>query len=175
MIIESLRSEYLRYKNLAEGAIAQVDDNVIYQIFGDESNSIAIIMNHLSGNLKSRFTDFFTSDGEKPWRHRDEEFEETKLSRDELLHTWEEAWSVLWNELENLRDEQLQNSVKIRGKELAVIQALHRSLTHFSYHVGQIVFIAKSSLGKNWKSLSIPKSKSRQYNENPVKEKGIPG
>ena len=116
MIIESLRSEYLRYKNLAEGAIAQIDDKVIYQIFGDESNSIAIVMNHLSGNLKSRFTDFLTSDGEKPWRHRDEEFEETKLSRDELLRTWEEAWSVLWNELENLTDEQLQNSVKIRGK-----------------------------------------------------------
>ena len=175
MIIESLRSEYLRYKNLAEGAIAQIDDKVIYQIFGDESNSIAIVMNHLSGNLKSRFTDFLTSDGEKPWRHRDEEFEETKLSRDELLRTWEEAWSVFWNELENLRDEQLQNSVKIRGKELTVIEALHRSLTHFSYHVGQIVFIAKSSLGKNWKSLSIPEGKSEQYNENPAKEKGIQG
>jgi hypothetical protein len=175
MIIESLRSEYLRYKNLAEGAIAQIDDKVIYQIFGDESNSIAIVMNHLSGNLKSRFTDFLTSDGEKPWRHRDEEFEETKLSRDELLRTWEEAWSVLWNELENLTDEQLQNSVKIRGEELKVIEALHRSLTHFSYHVGQIVFIAKSSLGKNWKSLSIPEGKSEQYNENPAKEKGIQG
>ena len=81
----------------------------------------------------------------------------------------------MWNELENLRDEQLQNSVKIRGKELTVIEALHRSLTHFSYHVGQIVFIAKSSLGKNWKSLSIPKGKSQQYNENPAKERGIQG
>jgi hypothetical protein len=95
MIIESIRSEYLRYKNLVEGAIAQVDDKVIYQIFGDESNSIVIIMNHLSGNLKLRFTDFLTSDVEKPWRHRDEEFEETKLSRDELLRKWEDAWTVL--------------------------------------------------------------------------------
>jgi uncharacterized damage-inducible protein DinB len=172
MIIESIKSEFLRYKNLTEGAITQIDDEVLYQIFGEEGNSIAIIMNHLSGNLISRFTDFFTSDGEKPWRHRDKEFDEIEVSRDELVRRWNQGWSVLWGQLEGLTDNQAQSLITIRGMKLTVIEALHRSLAHYSYHVGQIVFIAKYNLGKNWRSLSIPRGKSEIYNENPGKEKG---
>ena len=171
MVIKSIKSEYLRYKTLADSAISQIDDKVLYQIFGEEGNSIAIIMNHLSGNLISRFTDFLTSDGEKPWRHRDKEFEEIEVSRDDLIRRWNQAWSVLWGQLENLNNDQLQSEVIIRGKPQTVMEALHRSLAHYSYHVGQIVFIVKYNLGKKWRSLSIPRGKSEIYNANPDKEK----
>ncbi|RMD93371.1 MAG: DUF1572 domain-containing protein [Calditrichaeota bacterium] len=171
MIIESIKFEYQRYKKLAEGTFAQVPDEALTRVFGDDNNSISILVGHISGNLKSRFTDFLTSDGEKPWRNRDKEFEDQGFSRAEMLKAWEEGWQVLFNTLDSLHDDQLGDRVSIRGVELTVIEALHRSLTHISYHVGQIVFIGKMVAGAAWKSLSIPRGGSAAYNQNPTKEK----
>ncbi|MCL4551297.1 MAG: DUF1572 domain-containing protein [Bacteroidetes bacterium] len=171
MVIESIKSEYNRYKSLAELAVVQVRDEDLHKIIPGTENSIAILMNHLSGNLKSRFTNFLTEDGEKPWRNRDGEFEESNKNRDALLKDWNEAFEVLLTELNKLTDADLLRKVKIRETELTVSDALARSLSHLSYHVGQIVFIARQHVGANWKSLSIPKGKSQTYNLNPTKEK----
>ncbi len=171
MVIESIKAEYNRYKSLTDLAIAQVKDEDLHKIIPGTENSIAILMNHLSGNLKSRFTNFLTEDGEKLWRNRDEEFEESNKNRDALLKDWNEAFGILLGELNKLTDADLSRKVKIRETELTVSDALTRSLSHLSYHVGQIVFIARQHVGANWKSLSIPKGKSQTYNLNPTKEK----
>ena len=171
MITSSIKSEYLRYKKLGEGAIEQLPDNGINQVFGNDNNSIAIIVYHIAGNLKSRFTDFLTTDGEKSWRKRDTEFIERNPTRDELTEKWNGGWNILLNSLAELSESDLNNVVTIRNKELTVIEALHRSLAHTSYHVGQIVFIARTIVGKDWKSLSVPKGGSDIYNLNPDKEK----
>ncbi len=171
MIIESIKSEYQRYKSLTENAIAQVKDDDVHKVLGEEGNSIAVIMNHLSGNLKSRFTNFLTEDGEKPWRKRDDEFEEKLEDRTILIKKWEESWRILLNEINALQDSDLSKVVRIRGKELTVSDALQRSLAHASYHVGQIVLLARIHVGKKWKSLSISRGKSQEYNLNPTKER----
>lgn len=171
MIIESMLSEYRRYKALAEMALSQVKDDDLHKSLGAEGNSIAVIMTHLSGNLKSRFTAFLTDDGEKPWRRRDEEFEETHKERASLLALWEEAWNTLFDALRGLEDQDLGRMVRIRGKELTISDALQRSLTHLSYHVGQIVLLARLHAGREWKSLSIPRGSSREYNLNPKNER----
>lgn len=171
MILESIKSEYQRYKSLAEAAIAQLKDDDLHKVFGEDNNSIAVIMNHVSGNLKSRFTNFLTEDGEKPWRHRDDEFEEKREDRAILFMKWDEAWGILLHEINALQDSDLNKVVRIRGKELTVAEALQRSLAHASYHVGQIVLLARIHTGRDWKSLSIPRGKSREYNLNPTKER----
>jgi uncharacterized damage-inducible protein DinB len=169
MIIESIKSEYQRYKSLAEKAIVQVKDDDLHKVIGEDNNSIAVIMNHISGNLKSRFTNFLTEDGEKPWRHRDQEFEKKPEDRTILLKKWEESWKILFDEINALQDSDLSKVVKIRGQALTVSDALQRSLAHASYHVGQIVLLARIHVGKDWKSLSIPRGKSQEYNLNPTK------
>ena len=174
MIIESIKSEYLRYKSLAEGAFDQTTDEGLNKFPGKDNNSISVIVNHISGNLKSRFTDFLTTDGEKSWRNRDTEFEEITFTRNELIKKWNDGWNVLLTTLDELSDNDLDKVVTIRNKKLSVAEALHRSLAHLSYHVGQIVFIARMIAGENWKSLSIPRGGSEQYNQNPDKEKGRP-
>jgi len=171
MILNSIKSEYLRYKKLGEGAIEQIQDDEINKVYGEDNNSIAVIVYHISGNLKSRFTDFLTTDGEKPWRKRDTEFFERNFTREELTKKWSEGWNVLMETMSTLSDADLNNVVTIRNNELKVVEALHRSLAHTSYHVGQIVYIARTIVGKNWKSLSIPRGESVGYNKNPVKEK----
>ena len=171
MIIESIKSEYERYKSLAEGAISQVKDDDLHKKLGDDDNSIAVIMNHLSGNFKSRFTNFLTEDGEKSWRDRDGEFDERMESRARLLERWEESWKILYDQIDALKDSDLGKMIKIRGKELNVCDALQRSLAHASYHVGQIVLMARVFAGSKWQSLSIPRGKSREYNLNPTKER----
>ncbi|MBI3112552.1 MAG: DUF1572 family protein [Ignavibacteriales bacterium] len=171
MIIESILSEYRRYKALAEMAVSQVKDDDLHKSFGDEGNSIAVIMTHLSGNIKSRFTAFLIEDGEKPWRRRDEEFEDRQEERTTLLATWDEAWRVLFDAIRGLEDLDLGRIVSIRGKELTISDALQRSLTHLSYHVGQIVLLARFHAGREWKSLSIPRGSSGEYNLNPTKER----
>ena len=163
--IDSIRSEYLRYKTLAEAAIDQLPDNALSAEGPDGGNSIAVICWHISGNLRSRFTDFLTSDGEKPWRNRDEEFETRRVSREALLAKWNLGWNALLGALASLSDEQLQQTVTIRGESLQVQEALHRSLAHLAYHVGQIVYIAKSMRGKDWTYLSIAPGKSSAFNE----------
>jgi len=170
-IIESIRGEYLRYKKLAEAAIAQVDEAQLSAVPSAESNSIAIVCWHVSGNLKSRFTDFLNSDGEKPWRNREEEFDARTVSRADLLAKWEDGWAALLAALSELTDDHLTREVKIRGQAVSVLEALHRSLAHTSYHVGQIVYLAKEKVGSNWTSLSIPRGQSAAFNQNPSGQK----
>ena len=172
MIINSIKSEYLRYKKLAEEAIQQTPEAGINKVLGEDNNSISVIVFHISGNLKSRFTDFLTTDGEKEWRKRDTEFEKRQLTKSELIYVWNEGWNILIKALEELTDDDLSKKITIRKKELSVADALHRSLAHLSYHVGQIVFIARVIVGKEWVSLSIARGGSIDYNKNPDKEKG---
>jgi uncharacterized damage-inducible protein DinB len=170
-IIDSIRDEYLRYKALAEGAIAQLPDAALTISGPNGGLSIATICWHVSGNLQSRFTDLLTSDGEKPWRKREEEFEPRAVPRAELLQKWEQGWTVLLASLAALSDDHLPETVVIRGQSLKVYEALHRSLAHTSYHVGQIVYLAKAARGSEWTYLSIPPGQSDRYNQNPGSEK----
>ena len=169
-IISSIAAEYRRYKALGQAAIAQLSDAELARPEAGESNSIAVVVWHISGNLKARFTDFRTADGEKPWRNRDEEFVDRVVTRGELLTKWESGWNVLLETLSTLTDEDLHQSVTIRGQSHSIHEALHRSLAHTTYHVGQIVYIAKAIRGEAWTSLSIPKGQSAAYNQNPHRE-----
>jgi uncharacterized damage-inducible protein DinB len=166
--IDSIRAEYLRYKGLAEAAIDQLSDDELSAHDPNGGNSIAVICWHISGNLRSRFTEFLTSDGEKPWRKREEEFRARTVTRAALLAKWNEGWDALLGTLATLTDEQLQLTVTIRGQPLRVHEALHRSLAHLSYHVGQIVYVAKATRGKDWKYLSILPGKSDTVNQAPT-------
>ncbi|MDP9205745.1 MAG: DUF1572 domain-containing protein [Gemmatimonadota bacterium] len=170
-IIDSIRAEYLRYKALAEAAIDQLSEAHLSAQGQNGGNSIAVICWHVSGNLRSRFTEFLTSDGEKPWRQREEEFETRTVTRAELLTKWAQGWDVLLGALSTLSDDQLQLTVTIRNQPLLVHEALHRSLAHLSYHVGQIVYVAKSFRGKDWTYLSIPPGKSDAYNQSATLER----
>ena len=170
-IIDSIRGEYLRYRALAEAAIDQLTEDQLSAEGPNGGNSIAVICWHVSGNLRSRFTDFLTSDGEKPWRKREEEFQSRTVTLAELLAKWNQGWDVLLGMLANLTDEQLQLTVTIRGQTLRVHEALHRSLAHLSYHVGQIVYLAKSLRGEDWMYLSIPPGTSDAYNQAPKFER----
>jgi Protein of unknown function (DUF1572) len=156
-VLVSIEAESQRYKKLAEGAFDQVSDAELTETRAADDNSIAVIVWHMSGNLKSRFTEFLTTDGEKPWRDRESEFVARAVSRAEILAKWEDGWTILFRTLEGLTDASLGQTVTIRDQKLTVLEALHRSLAHASYHVGQIVFLAKSFRGADWRSLSIPK------------------
>ncbi len=169
--IESIRGEYLRYKGLADAAIAQVEESALCVRASETDNSIAIICWHLSGNLESRFTEFLTSDGEKPWRRREEEFEGRAVTRGELTTKWNRGWDVLLKSLGELSDGDLQRSVTIRSQSVQVNEALHRSLGHVAYHVGQIVYLAKSMQGRQWNYLTIPPGQSDAYNRAPGSER----
>jgi len=171
-IIESIRGEFARYRGLAEASIKQLANDDLSAPAGEASNSIATICWHVSGNLRSRFTDFLTTDGEKPWRKREEEFERRAGTRDELLAHWAGGWTVLERTLESLTDADLQKTVSVRQQPMTVHEALHRSLAHAAYHVGQIVFIAKARRGAAWTYLSIPPGQSDAYNRNPKQEHG---
>jgi uncharacterized damage-inducible protein DinB len=168
LLLEAIEEEYRRYRALAEAAIRQLGPDDLDRKPVPEANSVAILVWHLSGNLKSRFTEFLTSDGEKPWRKRDEEFEERRVSHDELLAKWNEGWEVLLATLAALSDDDLGASVTIRGQALTVREALMRSLAHASYHVGQMVLIARALRGSAWSFLSIPPGGSAAYNAAPV-------
>lgn len=168
MMIDDVRAEFLRYKALAEKAIAQLNDHELSASPPGGGNSIATICWHVSGNLRSRFTEFLTADGEKPWRQREEEFEPRAVSAAELLAKWEQGWDVLLGTLADLSDHQLDANVVIRGQSLRVREALLRALAHVSYHVGQIVYAAKVRRGREWTCLSIPPGQSAQYNQHPV-------
>jgi hypothetical protein len=170
-IIASIEAEYLRYKELAEGTFAQLDDAQLSMRAGESSNSIATIVWHMSGNLSSRFTDFLTTDGEKPWRQRDEEFHARDVTKAELLAKWATGWQVLFDTLGTLVDDDLGRTVVVRGQELPVIDALHRSLAHAASHVGQIQFWGKAMKGTTWNYLSIPPGGTAAYNANPTLEK----
>jgi hypothetical protein len=170
-IIESITNEYRRYKTLSEDAIAQLDDADLSRPGPGQGNSIAIIAWHVSGNLTSRFTDFLATDGEKAWREREEEFRARTVTREEFLAKWNRGWNVVLDTLATLSDADLTRTVTIRAQPLGVDEALHRSLAHTSYHVGQIVYLAKAFRGADWKYLSIPPGQSAAYNAAPDKEK----
>lgn len=170
-LIDALRAEFVRYKALGDKSIAQLGAGELSAPPPGGGNSIATICWHVSGNLRSRFTDFLTSDGEKPWRQRDEEFEARDVTKDALLEKWGEGWTVLIGALDELADEHLDVTVTIRGVPLTVREALVRSLAHVSYHVGQIVYAGKMIRGESWTCLSIPPGGSAQYNQNPTLER----
>jgi uncharacterized damage-inducible protein DinB len=169
--IDSIRAEYLRYKALAEAAIDQLTEAQLSAPGAGGGNSIAVICWHVAGNLRSRFTDFLTSDGEKPWRQREEEFAARTVTRAELRAKWDSGWEALLGALATLDDALLEQTVTIRRQPLEVHEALHRSLSHVSYHVGQIVYVAKSLRGAEWRYLSIPPGKSDAYNQAPTHDK----
>lgn len=161
-----LLREFRGIKKLADGAMTQIDDQAFFAQPGPEDNSIATIVKHVGGNLLSRWTDFLTSDGEKPNRDRDSEFlVSSDDTRDRLMATWESGWQTLFTALAPLGDGDLSRTVKIRGEALTVLQAANRQLTHYAYHTGQIVYVAKHLRGASWKSLSIPKGQSQQFNQ----------
>ncbi|EJG02988.1 DUF1572 family protein [Flavobacterium sp. F52] len=172
--LESVKKQFLYYKMLGEKAIDQLEPSQLFVSFNDDTNSIATIIKHISGNMLSRWTDFLTSDGEKEWRNRDSEFENDLQSKEEVLEVWNKGWNCLENALESLKPEQLSNIIYIRNEGHTVIEAINRQLAHYPYHVGQIVFYAKQLKNSEWNSLSIPKNKSRNYNaEKFAKEKEI--
>jgi len=161
--------EFKRTKGLADGAIAQITIEQFFAASHHADNSIAVIVKHVGGNLLSRWTDFLTSDGEKPGRNRDNEFQIVSGdTKPRLLQQWESGWAALFSALEPLSDADLDRTVTIRGEPLTVLQAITRQLPHYSYHVGQIVYIAKHHAGSSWRTLSVPKGKSAAFNARPT-------
>lgn len=171
-VVSSIEGEYRRYRSLGERTMEQLQEEQLTVRPSEESNSIATLVWHLSGNLESRFTDFLTTDGEKPWRKRDDEFAVRHASRDELDAKWRRGWDVVMGTLADLDDEDLSRTVTIRGVEHSVAEALHRSLAHTAYHVGQMTYQGKVLAGGEWSWLSIAPGGTAAYNENPLREKG---
>jgi hypothetical protein len=162
--LEDSLSLFRYYKNLAERAMAQVTDEQLGAVLDGEMNSIAVIVKHMSGNMRSRWTDFLTSDGEKPNRNRESEFVDPPATRTELLALWEEGWDCLFTALQPLVEQDLQRTVTIRNEPHSVMQTINRQLAHYSYHCGQIVFLAKHFKNSEWQSLSVPRGKSADFN-----------
>jgi uncharacterized damage-inducible protein DinB len=168
-----LTTSYLRdslslfryYKKLSERAMEQVADEQLSAVLDGEMNSIALIVKHMTGNMRSRWTDFLNSDGEKPDRKRDTEFENPPATRAALMKLWEEGWRCLFSALEPLSDADLDRTVEIRGEPHSVMQAINRQIAHYAYHCGQIVFLAKHLQSERWKSLSVPRGKSEVFNQ----------
>jgi hypothetical protein len=152
------------YKRLGDRAMAQTSDEALFASLDKESNSIAIIVKHLAGNMRSRWTDFLTSDGEKPDRDRDSEFEAPPKTREELLELWESGWRLAFDALAPLTDSDLSRTAFIRGEAHSVMQTIHRQVSHYAYHIGQIVYLAKHFAGPDWNALTIPRRKSAEYN-----------
>ena len=167
--LDEIRRQMRGHKRMAEAAMAQLEDKDVFTAIDPESNSIAVLVKHIAGNARSRFTDFLTTDGEKPDRFRDQEFELTsKTTREELLRWWEEGWATVFATLGSLKPEDLNHTVTIRQEPHTVVQALNRALAHYAQHTGQIVFLAKHLRSSQWRTLSIPKGKSEDY-----KAKGV--
>jgi len=163
--IDSARAEFKKLKALGDGAFVQLESTHFHYKPDTESNSIAIIIQHISGNMISRWTDFLTTDGEKPTRDRDREFEEMEQDKDALLHSWEAGWKVFNDTLGSLNGDDMIKEVTIRDEKHTVIQAINRQLTHYGYHIGQIVYLAKLVRSSDWKTLSIAKNRSEEFNQ----------
>ncbi len=174
--LDETRRSFRGYKRLAEGALSQLKDADLFYAPDPESNSIAVIMKHISGNLRSRWTDFLTSDGEKPDRNRDQEFEMSPdVTREQLMRWWEDGWNCVFQTLSDLRPEDFSRTVYIRRDPHSVLQAINRSITHTAYHVGQILYLGKYLRQNEWKSLSIPKGKSAEFNVMKAEERKVTG
>jgi len=170
-VLNDFIDEYAKYKIIGDKALKQVPDSVLNQVIATDNNSIAILVRHISGNLISRFTDFLTTDGEKPWRNRDSEFEDADYNRESVQKMWTAGWDLLESELAKLSDEDLSKTVFIRGHAMTVHAALSRSLAHTAHHIGQIVLLARIHSESPWQWISIPKGGSATYNKNPTMEK----
>jgi uncharacterized damage-inducible protein DinB len=162
--LEDSLALFRHYKRLAESAIQQVTDEQLFTTLDAEANSIAIVMKHIAGNMRSRWTDFLTTDGEKPNRDRDSEFTAPPATRKELLDEWEDGWTRLFRALEPLTDADLSRTVTIRGEPHSVMQAVNRQVAHYSHHIGQIVLLAKHFAHDRWQSLSVPRNRSAEFN-----------
>ena len=173
-VMEALEGEYRRYQQLGEAAMAQLADAELIQPGSGGTNSIAIIVWHLAGNFRSRFTDFLTSDGEKPDRDRDAEFEmPEQTSREQILADWDAGWAVTLASVAALTPADLDRSISIRGEAFLVVEALNRSITHTAYHVGQIVTLARHFAGSQWRIMSIPRRQSARFAQGDFKTRGI--
>jgi Protein of unknown function (DUF1572) len=172
--LDDARSSLRAYKKLADKAVDQLKDEEFFVTIDEEANSVAVVMKHMAGNMFSRWTDFLSSDGEKPNRNRDMEFViEPQTTKDDVLAYWERGWTCVFEALEPLRPEDLEKKVMIRGEEHTIVQAINRQLMHYSYHVGQIVFLAKHFRSAEWKSLSIPKNRSAEFNAYLTNQPGV--
>lgn len=172
---EYLRIVQARFKNvkdLGDKTLHQLSEDALHWAFNEQSNSIAVIIKHMSGNMISRWTDFLTSDGEKPNRNRDQEFTDDITSKQELLNVWEKGWSIFFNTLNSLTEEDLLKNIYIRGESHLVIEAIERQMAHYAYHVGQIVYVGKQILDSNWESLSVSKGKSEEFLQHMLKKHG---
>lgn len=163
--LDEARRSLRGHKRLAENAMAQLSDEEFFRQIGEESNSVAILARHMSGSMRSRFRDFLTSDGEKPDRDREREFElEPGTSRQQVMEIWERGWQTVFDAIAGLQPEDLLRKVTVRGQPHSVLQAIHRQVAHYAYHVGQVIFLAKHLRGPQWKTLSIARGKSAEFN-----------
>jgi hypothetical protein len=165
IFLQSAIKRFKEYKALGEKTFEQLSEAQIQQQPNEASNSIAITIQHLHGNMLSRWTNFLTEDGEKPWRNRDAEFEVQPQSKEQLLQQWNDGWQVVLQTLESLQPEDLAKNITIRTQPLVVVDAINRQLAHYSYHVGQMVYLGKWLKNGDWQSLSIPKGASQNFNE----------
>jgi hypothetical protein len=173
--LEEARRQMRGHKRMGEGAMAQLRDEEFFVMLDPEANSVAILVKHLAGNMRSRFRDFLTTDGEKPDRFRDREFEVTSATtRDEVMQWWEEGWACVFGAIEQLKPEDVMRTVTIRGEPHSVLQAINRQIAHYAQHIGQIVFLAKHLRSSQWKTLSIPRGKSEEFKTSSLKfDKGL--
>ena len=169
--LESIKKHFNQYKSLGDKTLEQLDEENLFWQYNDASNSIAIIIQHLWGNMLSRWTNFFTEDGEKEWRERDQEFEKVIKTKEELILKWDAGWECLFAAIDSLTDKDLDRIIYIRKEPLSVVDAVNRQLAHYSYHVGQIVYLGKMQLNDRWISLSIPKGNSKEFNDKMMSEK----
>jgi hypothetical protein len=165
VFLQSAIKRVAYYKELGDKTFVQLSEADFNFMPNKENNSIAIIIQHMAGNMLSRWTDFLTTDGEKDWRNRDSEFEEQQLSRQQLIDFWEKGWACFLNSLQNLKEDDLLKTIYIRQEAMPVMDAINRQLAHYPYHVGQIIYIAKIIKDRNWQTLSIAKGSSQQYNQ----------
>ena len=176
--LDEARRQLRGYKRMGEGAMSQLSDQDFFFTLDQEANSVAVLVKHIAGNMRSRFTDFLTSDGEKPNRFRDREFEMSPATtRAEVMTCWEEGWARVFNAIDPLKPEDVMRTVTIRGEPHSVLQAINRQLAHYAQHIGQIVFLAKHLRASDWKTLSIPRGKSEEFNNKGGSlkfEKGVP-
>ena len=164
--LQSALKQFQYYKMLGEKTLDQLNEENLFWEYNAETNNIAIIVKHLHGNMLSRWTDFLTTDGEKEWRARDAEFVNDLTNKVQVIEKWNDGWSCLFKALNSLKEEDLEKVIYIRNQGQTVVEAINRQLCHYSYHVGQIVFLGKMICNEDWKSLSIPKNQSQQYNAN---------
>jgi hypothetical protein len=163
--VEDCLLQLRKLKALADKALAQIADEHLFAVLDPESNSIAVLMKHMAGNMRSRWTEFLTSDGEKPDRHRDREFElNSEDTRARIFSAWDDGWKRVFEAVSSLSDEDLGKTVRIRGARHSVVEAINRQMTHYAQHVGQIVLLAKHYAGPNWQTLSIPRGQSKEFN-----------